>query len=260
MRWLRSFSSQTRLVMVFSLLILAAAWFAGSAVINAVRYQEQLSDLQTLTLRQQRRSNALSDFITEELLVKNVLLDPAAIHTHLGGAARFRETFKDFLQYEQITAQEDEAEAIQEMSRLRDVYDETAGKLLQAVQDGAPQDKIDAIHIEEVEPAGIELEGQIFLLAEADRKLIQERNVALQESVKATAQSGGVAFILLGILLVLGVSISDNIFEPASLRRLAARRDEIGAIAGELIKTARRLSEYQQTLKQQAAEIRRKIR
>ena len=87
MRWLRSFSSQTRLVMVFSLLILAAAWFAGSAVINAVRYQEQLSDLQTLTLRQQRRSNALSDFITEELLVKNVLLDPAAINTHLGGSA-----------------------------------------------------------------------------------------------------------------------------------------------------------------------------
>lgn len=55
-------------------------------------------------------------------------------------------------------------------------------------------------------------------------------------------------------------AIESGHFDPASIQRLAARSDEIGAIASELIKAAQSLSVRQETLEQQAAEIRRKIR
>lgn len=235
MRRLRSFSSQTRLMLFFALLILAAAWFAGSAVLDAMRYLEKLNTLQMLTQRQQRRAIALSDFITEELLIKNVLLDPDEINTHMGGAARFRENFIDFLKYEQISAQESEAADIQEVVRLRQVYDEATAKLFQAVQNNASPQEISQIHLEEVEPAGIDMETQISLLAGEDQQLIEDQNVALQESVKATAQSGGAAFVLLGVMLVLGVAIANNIFEPLLSLNNALVQFENGSFRSEML-------------------------
>ena len=49
-------------------------------------------------------------------------------------------------------------------------------------------------------------------------------------------------------------------FDPASLQKMAARRDEIGAIAGELIKTAAQLAQRRAGLEKEARTIRSKIK
>lgn len=64
----------------------------------------------------------------------------------------------------------------------------------------------------------------------------------------------------LGQLSQAVAAIETGRFDPASIQHLAERQDEIGAIAGELVSAAGRLSEHQVELKRQAEETRRKIR
>ncbi len=248
MRWIRKMSAETRLSIVFAALTLLAAWFAGSAILNAVTYQSGLAGLKNLQTDGQRRSAAVQNVIYEEISLRSLVLDPTYAEFYLADILRYRETFAAYLQYELMSSDPDTVSTAQDLQSVRTAHDQEVDIIIDLALAGADMDEILG-HIDEtLFPLENELLYTLRYLEQGSIWNIQYRLEEMQYTSKAIAQSGSLALLALGLILVVGILTVNDIFQPLLalsnaihqfeanqfsprlLQRHTARADELGEI------------------------------
>jgi len=258
---LPSLSVQTRLFVVFGLLVLAAAVIAVIGLINAARFQEQLASLEASALALERAGRARSDLAQEQIATRNALLSDDArdwgqVFTHYG-------QFIDFVDSEKLAARSPaEQQALQEIADLRRRLDDQVTQVFSQIyaSDYDPQAVLENYQ-QNAHPLAADLNDRLAAFSTLHLEQIAAQAEAVQASVRAITYASLFIILALSVLLVMGVyatyqiinplnamtaaivAFQNDTYRPEMLSYHLARRDELGQLARAIDQMAASITE-----------------
>jgi class 3 adenylate cyclase len=261
MRIFSHLSTQTRLFVVFGLLILVATIVALTGVVKAVAFQQQVADLRSSAQAMERAGRAQNDLAREQFAIKNALLsdDPrdwGQVYTYSG-------QFYDFVDSEYLNTPSDEQlQALDEIDALRSQFDQETGKVYDTLWDDDFDPEQAMLTVKEsADPVAEQLDQRLEQMAAFYQGKIDRQAALIEQAVRASATTGVQVTLILAVLLVVAVYVTshvtqplnsltsaivafqNNTYKPEMLSPYLKRRDELGQLARAVDEMATSINE-----------------
>jgi class 3 adenylate cyclase len=248
MKWFRDMKTPTKLMLIIGMLALVAAISAVVGINNAASFNEQLYELRYSALSLDRDASARADILAGQVALKNYILVEDARLRYPGDIARYEQQIWDYLDERMATTiGPDTIKINQDMQAGWTAYTEKTDSIV--YMDEWNDAEAIRLSMEEADPAALEVESQLKILASQDVKDINDQITLIEDSVKQAATLGRWTLILLAGLIILGVYVTNHIsrpllsltnaivafenntYKPEMLATYTRRNDELGQLS-----------------------------
>jgi len=247
MKWFRGISTQARITLLVSLLAVVAAVNALLGLNQAAAFQEQLSQLEVRAQALRVHDEALSQLLSQQVALKNALLDPAYFQQYGGDMARRQLQLENYL-YSQKLRVENETQ-VAELAQLTSDFDTYRRQVNLAFSALSNPESADAVSLENVDITAGLLEAQLHQRSVVEQEQISAIVNEIDDSVQARTWLSQIALLLVAVLVVWGmyttadisgplrsltsavVAFENNLYRPSLVANLTGRKDELGELA-----------------------------